>query len=203
METKQIKAIGNFLSTYQSDLTYIANFHLYKNGELETNEFIRKNSASFYDFLIEFNVTRNFEQGKAGELLKLTSEWINGVMSNDVDGFAFFLKSKSLTKGKTLTSLASKILFLNDPWNIQPMDLRARTALGQKTKVYLDYLKLLDQYKGRNRNEINNCLKEVDHFAIVIESGFCNLINDISIIRCNRLIDKLLWTNGSSKDKLS
>src|ERR1700753_1799401 len=127
MDIKQIKAVGNFLSTYYGDLTYIANFQLYKNGKLEFQDFIRKNSSSFYDFLIEFNVTRNFEQGKVDKLLELATEWINGLSYNSVDGFASFLSSESLTKGKMLTSLASKILFLNDPWNIQPMDLRART----------------------------------------------------------------------------
>jgi hypothetical protein len=95
-----------------------------------------------------------------------------------------------------LTSLASKILFLNDPWIIHPMDRLVRNSLKQKTNSYSDYELLLKQYKSNKVQEIDDCLKIVVPLAIIIEKDFNKVLKDLPIIRYNRLVDKMLWTQA-------
>src|SRR5205823_10423842 len=123
------KSIGNFLATYETDLLYIQNFLRHRQRKISANDFATKQDGMFYKFLIEFRVTRNFEKDKSTEILKLTNFWLDKQRGNDIDGFAGLLKTKGLTRNKTMTSLASKILFLNNPWEILPMDKRAKKTL--------------------------------------------------------------------------
>src|SRR5690242_3885373 len=115
MNIHQIKSIGNFLATYDGDLHYINNFQKHKRGELSLEDFVKRGNSSFYDFLIEFRIVRNFQKGSVIELLTLTVDWINRKSQNDVDEFALFLKYSECARNQVLTSLASKILFLNNP----------------------------------------------------------------------------------------
>jgi hypothetical protein len=81
---------------------------------------------------LNFDVVRNFPKGTVNELLKETSLWIQSEDSENVDLFAKNLSNKGLTRGKLMASMASKILFLNNPWKIIPMDSLARKTLKQK-----------------------------------------------------------------------
>ena len=114
METKHIQAIGNFLSYYETDLAYIKSFQDFKNKKGNVNN----QSGSFYSFLVEFRVIRNFVKGEVDDLLIQTYDWITSDYPDDVDKFARKLSSTKLTRGNVMGSMASKILFLNNPWEI-------------------------------------------------------------------------------------
>lgn len=196
MTIKEIKAIGNFLSNYYSDLNYLTHFKLYKEGHMSKEEYILKKEGSFYSFLNAFRVTRNFEQGKTASILELTSKWVKGLTPNDVDGFANFLNTENLTHKKIMRSLASKILFLNDPTSIYPMDGQARESLKQKSNLYSDYISLIEEFKINNSININHCLSLVKPFTSIIEDSFTDTLENLETIRYNRFMDILLWTTG-------
>ena len=63
---KRIKSIGNFLSTYYSDLNYVRQFQDFKNERLTSTEYLKKSTGTFYQFLIEFRVMRNVKKEKVG-----------------------------------------------------------------------------------------------------------------------------------------
>lgn len=199
MTTADIQATGNLLKTYHSDLTYIRNFQRYKKGQISANDFVKKSEGTFYQFLIEFRVTRNFQAGKSASILQLTTKWINGSTPDDVDGFSHLLNRGKLTHDKTMTSLCSKILFLNNPWSILPMDNLAKKAIRQKDNLFSNYILNLVQFRKKHSDTIKKNLNIVEPFLITIENDFKKEIRNINIVRQNRFVDKLLWTLGQAK----
>ena len=199
MTNEQIQAIGNLLEYYYSDLTYIRNFHRYKTGILEATDYLQKTNGTFKSFINEYRVARNVDKSKTDVLLHLTMEWISNDDSDNVDEFAENLKANSITHGKVMTSLASKILFLNNPWKILPLDNLVRNAVGLTENNYSKYQVLTEDYRQKNNSEIELCLKTVDQHLSIIEAEFENEITNIKTIRQNRYLDKLLWTIGQKK----
>ena len=195
MTQKQIQAIGNFLTYYRNDLNYIKQFQDFKNGKISAENYIKKDSGSFYSFLIEFRVVRNFPKGTVNELLNETFLWIQNEDFDNVDLFAKNLSSKGLTRGKLMASMASKILFLNNPWKIIPMDSLARKTLKQKENQYSIYSKNLEKFKAENESIFVSSLKYINPLTEIIHTEF-NDLNDLDLICKNRVIDKLLWTTG-------
>ncbi|HEY0667645.1 MAG TPA: hypothetical protein VGD22_05685 [Sphingobacteriaceae bacterium] len=195
MTNKQIQAIGNFLTYYRTDLHYIKSFQDFKTGLLSAEKYTSKVSGSFYSFLIEFKVVRNFPKGTIDRLLTETILWVKGDTANDVDMFSYYLKERGVTNG-VMASLASKILFLNNPSVIIPMDQLARNALNQKQNDYGIYLKNLSEFKARNETVIKYCLDYTKPLTVVVEQEF-NSLQNLDRISRNRMIDKLLWTEGS------
>ena len=196
MNLKEIEATGNFLAYYYTDLIYIEKFQDYKNNSLSKNEYISKEKGTFYSFLIEFKVVRNFNKGEVNKLLELTNNFVNGISPIDVDLFAEILLDSNLTRGKLMTSLASKILFLNNPWQIIPMDTLARKSLNQKDNKYETYIRNLQLFRKKNTEIINNCMKFTHPLTQTINKKFENKINNLELITENRILDKLLWTSG-------
>ncbi len=201
MTTEYVQAIGNLLATYKSDLTYIRNFHKHKNGEILKEEYLTKTTGTFKSFIDEFKVARNADKDKTESLLTLSLEWVRTDKRNKVDDFASHLKEKGITHEKIATSLASKILFLNDPWTILPLDDRAKRAVGygHKENNYAEYLSKVENFRKENENEITQCLASFDEFLTIIEKEFEEEIGNIKTIRQNRFTDKLLWTIGQLK----
>jgi hypothetical protein len=199
MTTEYIQALGNLLATYHSDLTYIRDFHRHKNGKISTAEYFKKSPGTFKSFINEFRVARNVDKNKTDILLGLTTEWIKQKHSDNVDDFAEQLKGNGITHGKVMTSLASKILFLNNPWTILPLDNLAKKAVALKTNNYKNYLPLTDIFITNNKNEIDKLLASVDQHLTIIESDFQQEIENIKEVRHNRFVDKLLWTKGRTK----
>ena len=149
--------------------------------------------------MIEYKVTRNFTKGAADKLLKKTLRWVNSNNADDVDRFTEMLKVETnLTRRENMTSLASKILFLNSPWTIIPMDKRTRNAFKQKANNYSLYKKNLDNFRQTNESIIKKCLFVVKPLAMVIENDFKGKVKDINTIRENRIIDKLLMYTGKN-----
>jgi hypothetical protein len=191
-----IQALGNLLTYYHSDLTYIREFQRYKNGQIDTNEYLKKSVGTFKAFINEYRVARNIDKTKTDVLLQMTIKWVLSNNSTNVDGFAESLNLKGITHGKVMTSLASKILFLNNPWNIFPIDNQAKQSLGLRSNLYVDYYPLLKEFMEKNETEIYRYLNSIDHHLRTIESNFTSEIENIKTIRLNRFVDKILWTSG-------
>lgn len=196
MTKENVQATGNFLSTYYSDLNYIRDFHRFKNDEISAFDYTSKKPGSFYSFVIEFRIVRNFSKGSVDKLLRETIRWVNGRYSNDVDKFAQRLSRSGLTRGHVMTSLASKILFLNDPWTISPMDSLVRSVLNQKDRSYSSYSRNFSGYKSQNDKIIKSCIKEINPLMSIIEKDFKKDIRNVRTIGKNRLVDKFIWTAG-------
>ncbi|OOG69989.1 hypothetical protein [Flavobacterium sp. A45] len=195
MTTKQIQAIGNFLTYYRTDLNYIRKFQDFKNGKITAENYIKKDVGSFYSFLIEFRVVRNFLSGTVDKLLAETSTWIKTENSDDVDLFAQKLANSGLTRGNVMASMASKILFLNNPWEIIPMDSLARKTLNQKQNKYAIYNQNLIEFRKQNETIFESLINYTNPLTNIIHDEFKDLEN-LNLICKNRIVDKLLWTNG-------
>jgi len=196
MTDKEIRAVGYFLSFYQSDLNYIFHFQRYLEGKNSFEYITSDKNGTFYKFLKEFKVIRNTKKEAVGEVLNSLHQFIKMQGYCDVDSFAIFLKDKNLTHGKIATSLASKILFLYNPWHIIPFDNRVKKSLGlTNDNIYADYQQELDKFKISNKIFIKNILAKMKSYTSILEKPYLNDLHDISSIRTNRLIDKFLWVN--------
>lgn len=196
-EILRIKAIGNLLQYYHSDLTYILNFQRYKYNSFSRSEHLLKSPGSFQNFLNEFRVTRCVRKGMVGCLLDTTIEWVSSSKADDVDSFAAKLRDKNIThNGKTMTSLASKILFLNNPWIIIPYDTLNNKAVGVRTNKYHDFHAAVCKIKKINALQIDESLNPVQEYLYTIEDEFKRELKRIDIIRNNRYMDKMLWVLG-------
>ncbi len=198
MTKENIQALGNLLANYHSDLTYIRNFQKYKSNNKTSSEYVKNSKGNFKAFINEFRVARNVKKGKTDILLSLTTEWVKQKQGDHVDEFAQHLKNNGITHGKVMTSLASKILFLNNPWSILPLDNLAKKAVGLRGNSYTNYLPLIDIFITNNKNEINTMLSSVDEHLAIIEKEFQGEIENLELIRHNRFVDKILWTQGRS-----
>lgn len=196
MESFQIQSIGNFLAYYKTDLNYIKKFQEFKSNPSLASEYITKEIGSFYSFLIEFRVVRNFTNGATDKLLDETLLWINSKDPDNVDAFAEKLAQTTLTRGKIMSSMASKILFLNNPWEITPMDSLARKTLEQKENKYVIYKNNLNRFREINDLTFEKCLDYTKPLTTLIHKDF-NELEKLDVICKNRFVDKLLWTMGN------
>ena len=196
MELDYIMALGNFLQYYNSDLDYILNFQRFRDYPINSDDQILNLPGTFKSFINEFRVARNVDKTKTKELLELTLKWTKGNDYNNVDDFAELLNECGITHGKVMTSLASKILFLNDPWSILPIDNLVRKAVDLKGNVYKDYSKKVKVFKSKHQIEIEESLETVKEHTKIIEKPFNGQIRDLKTIRQNRFIDKILWIKG-------
>lgn len=198
MTEREVKVIGEFLRYYQTDLEYIDNFRRFLDGQIPLNDYSSKLRGSFYNFLVEFRIARNIRQGSSEELLHLTKEWCSQESCDDIDGFAQKLKTEDISRGATLSSLASKVLFLNNPWKILPMDALARKTLGQKNNIYSEYKNRVEIFGEEKKQTLDYLIEKIAPFVIGIESSFISSLSRIETIRRNRLTDKMLWVVGQS-----
>lgn len=192
MNKHHIQAIGHFLSSYENDLRYISKFQDYKKGKLKPSKYIKKEDSSFYKFLIEFKVIRSIPKGTTIALLRKTKEWIATKQSNDVDLFAQTLKTEGITRNDS-RSLASKILFLNNPVKIIPMDTLTRKALSVRQNNYSIYRDKLHSFKTENKKILQDMMLQVEPLFSQIHKKYPT-INNLDTIAQNRMVDKLLWT---------
>lgn len=193
-----IQVIGDLLMFYESDLGYIRNFQLFKKGEISPGAYCEKKQGTFYSFLIEFRVTRNFEKNKVDRLLEITRDWVINESSDRVDEFAIHLNDEGITHGKIMTVMASKILFLNKPWKILPMDSLGKFAVGQIDNSYENYMTRIREVREQILPNIKKKLSRVEPYLEQIEDLYYPVLKEPTVIRENRFIDKLLWTLGKS-----
>ena len=105
-----IRAIGNLLQYYESDLNHMRNFKLFKEGSIKLDIYLSKKPGMFQSFINEFRVARNLNKGNRRDLLAKVYSWIHSSKADDVDALAESIKN--MTFQKTMISLSSKILFL-------------------------------------------------------------------------------------------
>lgn len=192
MNRHQIQAIGHFLSSYDNDLKYISKFQDFKNGNLKPAQYVKKVDGSFYKFLIEFRVIRNIPKGQSLELLKQTKHWIDGDNPNEVDSFAKHLQNTGLSP-KLLKSMASKVLFLNNPEEIIPMDTMTRKSLSVRKNIYAIYFEKLENFKANNSKILQEMMLQVEPLISQIHVKY-KTIENLDTVAQNRMVDKLLWT---------
>lgn len=190
------QALGNFIYTYYTDLGYIRKFQDFKRGKISINDYAKKGDSTFYAFLVEFRVIRNIKKGCVDKVLQETLKWVKGKDADDVDKFAEHLKNMKLTRGIVMRSLASKILFLNNPWSIIPMDRLALNALKQTKKEYSAYIATLKDNNTKDKDVINQALKLTKPFTALVEKDFRRDIKNLGVIRKNRIGDKIRWAMG-------
>ncbi|WP_291127527.1 hypothetical protein [Flavobacterium sp. UBA7682] len=195
MTTKQIQTIGNFLTYYRNDLNYIKQFQDFKTGKISFEDYLKKDAGSFYSFLVDFRVVRNFPRGTVNNLLEETSSWIKTNDRDNVDLFAENLREKELTHGKIMASMASKILFLNNPWQIVPMDTLARKTLEMNQNKYFIYNKKINEFRKENKPTFEILINYIKPLSLIIHQEFEDIEN-LDLICENRMVDKLLWTTG-------
>ncbi|MFI5200765.1 MAG: hypothetical protein ACHQNE_00075 [Candidatus Kapaibacterium sp.] len=196
MTFEEVCTAGDFLRYYYADLRYISNFQSFLKDETNSHEFLAPGLGSFYNFLVEFKIIRNIEKGSALDLLRLTKNWCEMSVADDVDAFAQRLKQRSFSRNAILSSLASKVLFLNNPWKILPMDALGRKALLQRGNLYSDYLPRVSAFAKQNSSIIEEHLDNLNSYCEKVEEEFKNKLPQIKTIRKNRFIDKLLWVQG-------
>lgn len=197
LELKMIEAAGHLLAYYHADLCFIRDFHRNKTGCLSDAEYLRDDQGTFCHFLKEFRVLRKVKVGASGELLQWTKRWVAGPAPEDVDGFAKQIRECGLTHGETVTSLASKILFPNNPSVILPIDQNVRKTVHLSGNAYADYLPLALDFRERYKAEIDRIFVTIGPYLAVIEDEFKSDVTNIAMIRANRYLDKLLWVCGT------
>jgi len=202
-ENIQIRAIGNLLQYYASDLEYICNFKRFKESPIEPyiDIYKKNNPGLFQAFINEFRVARNVKEGKRRDLLVKIHRWVHSPKADDVDALAESIKN--MTFQKTMISLSSKILFLNNPARIVPCDRLNRRALGlEKEKNYRAFDAKIQKMREEQRSLFQEWLLPVIMYLNKIESGFSGELKDFETIRMNRFIDKLLWMKGSDLSRM-
>lgn len=192
-----IEALGNLMCYYNSDLNYIAYFHNFKNDKITENEYLLNERSCFQRFLNEYKVARNVKKNKVKEFMLFTKEWVLKENSSDVDKFAGALKEKGITQdGKIMTSLASKILFLNNPEAIIPIDTLNKRAVMEKSNTYSEFKIKVNLFISENRNMIDDYLNRINPMLSEIEVNFKSTGIEFNKYRITRFVDKLLWTKG-------
>lgn len=203
MNKNHIIALSNFLMYYSSDLEYIRNFQRFLMNKISINDYCKKVEGSFYSFLIEYKIIRNFEQGKTHKVLELTKQWVNSNNPDDVDAFAELLKNSGYFRGNLPISLASKILFLNNPAKILPIDNFVRKHSGIKVNEYKPYLVFITKFRKdkANRTLVRSLLSKVSKMTRIIEDEYKSIFSEakLQLIRENRLIDKLFLFDTAYK----
>ena len=198
MKLEYIEALGHFLAYYETDLKYFANFKKFRTGKLSFDDYFKKVDRSFSNFIAEFKVARNIPKNSQKEYLVKTMEWLNeNPIAVSVDDFAEYMKQT--THGKVMTSLCSKVLMLNAPHLIIPIDTYGRNALDQKVNQYSAYNQKVRLFKTENQKTIEELINKVIDYILEIENKFKDVLEHITEIRELRLTDKMLWCTGKKK----
>jgi hypothetical protein len=114
-------------------------------------------------------------------------DWVLSENPSEVDKFANDLNKNKITHdGKIMNSLASKILFLNNPEEIIPIDTLNKRALGAKSNCYNDFMQRIKLFK----------LESIEPLLSEVEMNFKTLKINFNKYRITRYTDKLLWTKG-------
>lgn len=206
-DTNYIKALGSFLNYYESDLEYIARFQKIISRGINDEDLDGKKPGSFKAFINEYRVARNISSSAENEnnikkLLEITQDWIKSDKPNDVDGLAEAICKAEITpRNRIPVSLASKILMLNNPWEILPMDSLTKASLKYSGTTYSEFKTKLDKFKDdkKTRDRLLCELAEIGRYLSQIENKFKHCLKDIETIRYNRYADKVLWVGLENK----
>ena len=205
-EADIIEAKEQVLVYYFLDLMYIQAFQLFKTNPLNPQEYI-DNYFGFKSFLLEFQVIRNVKTGMLIPLLNSTNNKIKSNNPDNVDEFKEEIRVAEITsRNNNMTSLCSKILFLNNPIGIMPFDRNVKTAICYEGNIYNHFLNNIILYNNEYQVEINNFILSVTEDMQIIETIFNRKHPDTNLnfleIRNKRILDKLLWTIGRRRNQV-
>jgi hypothetical protein len=201
----QIKTIGNYLEYYYSDLKYFNEFKksIKRNIDNINDEYLNKsNPYSFKSFLNGYGISRRVKKIDESNLVntlklyKTTKKWLNANQKNatDIKGFVEYITTiKNLTNGKNEISLASKILFLNNPMEVYPYDYNAKTTLDYNGNDYEEYKSKVINYKDEHIDIIKKIINCIEPYLETLEKGLEYSKEEFKKIRVNRFVDKMLW----------
>ena len=114
-----------------------------------------------------------------------------------IDNLAIALEKEKITQdGKIMTSLASKLLFLNDPVNVIIIDTLNRKSVKEKTNNHESFKQKAEEFQQENIEIIQKYLNTADVLLTEVENNFQNLEIDFEQYRKTRYTDKILWTIG-------
>ena len=193
-----VKAIGNFLMNYESDLNYIKKFQEWKIDNYSSNKYIQeKEEYGLFNFLTEFKVYKGFTNEQRNLINQKIKKNLLKISTFNVDEF-----SKKIVLDKNLESMASKVAMLYDPVSFLPLDRYAKYACFKSTK-YCSYNDFNIKAKEMYKNELKELVKDIDNIVhpLVkpIESNFKLKDINIKLVREHRILDKVLWTKGKYK----
>jgi len=186
------EAREEFLNGHRSDLYHIREFQEWKGGRISYSEY----KGTFKKFLVRFGVFHGISKNAFKPLMDYTLKRIGGSNPDDVDDFAMHLRDEGPAFGSTMTSLASKILMLNQPEKITPIDSNVRRAVKLSRNNYAEYKSRFDRFLEEHRQEIQDNLTAMKSDFCCVEREFIEKIQEIEKIRLNRYVDKLLWVIG-------
>jgi hypothetical protein len=199
MNAEQVMATGFLLSTYESDLDYFATFIRFSKKEISLHDYAHKAKGTFKNFINEYRVARNTKKDLTSKLLAYSLDWYEQGRTKDVDDFALMIQGMDLTHGKLATSLSSKIMYLMNPWEVMPLDIRAKRALKHRTNIYKDYFGEIERFRLEHEKDIRQNLATISEMLDIIERPYVGTVNNLKRIRENRFVDKWLWVRGGSK----
>lgn len=191
-----IKALGHLLASIETELAFMSAFQDFKAAKRTFDQYLDQGPDSFSVCLNYFRVSRNVGINHKAALLHLTHDWVSSPNSNDVDAFANRLKLEGITHNKIMTSLASKVLLLNNPWVILPIDTQARNAIGGCLNNYSLFSQKIESFRTENNMQIKTWLQSVDAHLRSLSNPFKSKLGKLELICENRYVDKLLWTSG-------
>ncbi len=122
-------------------------------------EYCYETDGIFKKFINDYQVARNAKKDSTRDLLECAWEWFQKGETKDVDGFARTIKKKELTHGLAI-SPSSKIMFLMNPWEVMPLDKRAKVTVGYKGNNYADYLVKVEYFRQEHEKEIHQALQD-------------------------------------------
>lgn len=189
-------ALGTLLTSYKSDLQFLKQFNLFKQDQLSIEAYLKPGPQSFPRFLYEYGVARNIAKGAIPPFLATIKTWIFSDRANDVDALGDEMCARGFTHGKTMTSLCSKVLFLNAPCSIIPIDRFARKALSYHGNHYKTFNSLLQRFKEHHIHKIRLILESNSNQLKAIEEEIDLNIEDMQCLRENRYVDHLLLRKG-------
>ena len=195
-----IEAVGYLLAYYRSDLDYIRSFQNCKH--YQGNYFTDFKDTVLSRFLAEYRVARNLQKGQIEKLLKTLIAHVQTDQADDVDFLAKKLRKLNITHDKTMISLTSKILFLNNPWKILPYDRFVRKGIGYSGSTYSGYFRAVQKSKERIIEFYHGLPNSILAYLQLIEGEAASDIARLEKVRKTRFIDKVLWTLGRNKTDL-
>lgn len=186
---------------YSSDLCFILAFQQCKSGILTQQQYL----GSFEAFLSDFRVLRWIGSNKVPYVLADAMTWVHGQTPHDPDQFSKYLKSSQSQLSKNHLSLASKILFLNDPVQVTPIDRCVTAALGLPSNTsYSTFKPCFDIFKQQCKAQIQQGINAIQPYLQSAEASLQVATQhafNIAAIRENRMADKLLWVMGKAIGK--
>jgi len=197
-----IETVGNLFLNYRSDLEYIRSF---QNCKLHRGDHLKHfRDTVLPRFLVEYRIVRGLKKGKQKAFLKTVMAHVKTAHASDVDCLAKKLRESGITQNnKTMISLASKILFLNNPWEILPYDRLVRIAIGYSGHTYSGYFEAVQKSRGLILKRYHALPNSIRAYLRLIEGEIAPDIPCLDRIRKARFIDKVLWTLGRKKMDLS